>query len=185
MLNGFRIAFHSNDCNRIIRGLRRQIQKNQLASSLHKPHRSTCREKPSRLHLESYASDCHRSSWPEIDGRVKRISLTCVRANVAVRKTAPLRGIHSISIVSQPYPDRPQPADARFRNGTIRSRANVQQVISAVTSTLDEVLHKLLSRLPVVITGEIRPAVVHGHARFPISSAGLGSLFRCREIAPG
>src|SRR5205809_3385900 len=124
-------------------------------------------EEPRGLH--SRLQPCYRDviAGPEVHVHEKRVALA---REARVVRAAGLTGIGSVDrfpVAAQPLPDFRQHPDGIFRDAAVGTWADIEQIISRVPRTSNQILNHPPGALPIIIRALVPPTVVQRHAGLP------------------
>src|SRR5262249_46608568 len=112
-------------------------------------------------------------------GKGRRVIASLGRYAAPGRPCRRARGgaVDGLTVDEHPAAHILQPVNYLWRNGAVRLRSDVEQVIAALRSDVNQVAKKLLGALPMVVVALVAPRVIDRHARFPVAAgAGIGNF---------
>src|SRR5580692_2064667 len=108
---------------------------------------------------------------------IERVSLACKAGKFGSVHLTTIRSVNGGAVTRHPLPHFRQDTHGILRNRAIRLRADVQEIVSAVAGTGNEIPNDSFGALPVVIGPMVAPTVVKRHAALPRPASLLRNDF--------
>src|SRR5580700_2779114 len=177
VLNWFRFAFNRNRSERMIGRIGRQARKSYSEAILFEFHLLAGGKKPRGFYFRHQTRQSNRVARPEINMHVERVLLARKTGKFGSVHLTTIRGVNGGAVTRHPLPHFRQDTHGILRNRAIRLGADVQEIVSAVAGTGNEIPNYSFGALPIVIGPVVAPAVVQRHATFPRPASLLRNDF--------